>query len=236
MKGERESGIGRALANRKLPPADVVPRPKLPTHRSVDPDRLEPDRFVKRDARRVRQRDPRASEEVALEVEDTEERPVERAADAGAAGGFRDVDRNVRRPLIRGARPVPVGIGVPEEITVSLADEPWPVRERLADSPPHLLERRRIQLERDRRSRHDRGVDCEDAGRVILRRDSNRCGHESTNVPEPARCARRCRSSSSLSSSHLSPGSLQTSPRERPRRSFQNIKTPRRSPQADFGP
>ena len=79
----RRGGEGRQA---RLPPADVVPGPELEAEVAVDPDGLEADRLVQRDARVVGERDAGDRDLEALAREQRQQRLVEPAPDARAAG------------------------------------------------------------------------------------------------------------------------------------------------------
>ena len=99
---------GRPLARRRqlqLEPADVAPGALLPADLAVEADLLEAEALVQADARLVRQGDPGAGHAEAALAQALEERFVEGAADAAAAGApRRRRPRRWRSSGRRGAR------------------------------------------------------------------------------------------------------------------------------------
>src|SRR4051794_651073 len=87
----------------QLVPADVAPGALLPADLAVDADQHETEALVEADAGLVRQRDPGAGHAEAALAQAVEERFVEGAADALAAGAVADVDRDGGAPAVGGA-------------------------------------------------------------------------------------------------------------------------------------
>src|SRR5262245_44299280 len=119
----RRRGIAEPL-QLQLPPADVVPASVLEARLGCDADVPEAEPLVQLDARRVRQGDDPDRGAKPLQAERVEEHAVERAADTGAVGRRVDVDRDLDGPLVRSARMEPGGVGIADDPTLALADEP----------------------------------------------------------------------------------------------------------------
>src|SRR5258706_368058 len=175
-RARRRFGPGERL-QLELPPADVVPAPQLEPGGAEDARRAETQRLVQRHAGRVRQGDAREGAAVAEEPQRLEERRVERLSDATPPPGRAHVDRDLGRPLVGGAGPKSVGVRVPTDLRALRADDPGQAASHHADPLAHLLERRWLELERDRGLLDHRGVDRPHALRVVLFRHADDRGH-----------------------------------------------------------
>jgi 2-methylcitrate dehydratase PrpD len=120
LRGDAVLGA-RQLA---LPPADVMPRSGLPADSPVNADRLKPDRLVQADAGLVGKRDPGARHLHSLAPQQFQKGAVERTAETMSLMAPVHVDGNVRRPAIRGPRPMRAGIRVPGDRSTGLGHQP----------------------------------------------------------------------------------------------------------------
>ena len=79
-----------------------------------------------------------------------------------------DVDRDVDRPAIRGARAMSAAVRVADDFAIDLADEPGKVAQRVGNPAPHLVRVRRVGLEGDRRRFDDRAIQVGDRRGVAV--------------------------------------------------------------------
>ncbi len=75
-RGARRRGLAGAVAQRELPPADIVPRAQLVPDGRIDADETEPERLVQPDAGGVRQGDSGVRGVETLQPQKRDERRV----------------------------------------------------------------------------------------------------------------------------------------------------------------
>src|SRR5436853_222008 len=160
---QRRAVGGRQL---QLEPTDVAPGAVLEADFGIDATLLEAKALVEADAGRVRQGDPGAGHAEAALAQAREESFVEGAADALATGVLADVDGDAGAPTIGGAFVEGGCVGVANDLTLPLGDEPGVTGAVALDPRPHLGRVRRPFLKGDGAALDVRRVDRRAGGAV----------------------------------------------------------------------
>ncbi len=170
----RRQRIARRRLNRHLIPGDVVPATKLEPDVPIDTDEPEPERLVKPDARGIGQRNTCRSFVVAEKAQHVEQRGIQCAPGAATRVAAINIDRRADRPSIGRALVVRGGIGITDDGSVVLEDEPGAVGADSGNARRHLVSRRRDFFERDRAPLAIRRIDGGNRGGVGSGGESNR--------------------------------------------------------------
>ena len=128
---------------------------------------------MERRGRRVGLRDARHDEMEPLEPQDLEQRGHRGAPDPAPGEGPVDVHGRLDGPVVRRAVAMPGAVGVAADGAIDLDHQPRRAGRRLRDPCRHLVGRRGLELERDRRVLDERPVDRGARGAVLDGREAD---------------------------------------------------------------
>jgi hypothetical protein len=142
----------------ELPPSDVVPLPELETDLSLARYLLEAERLEQVLTCIVGERDAGERIDVAAFMKVGKKRSEQLASNATSLVTRRDVDRDLHRPAVRGARMERRRVRVTLDFSFALGHKP---SEAVSYAGANVVETRQAVLERGVTAGHERAVDVQ---------------------------------------------------------------------------